>query len=144
MEDPLWAQFFTGAPTRQRAVSQAIQICQESLRALANRHGINTKTVAKWPKQNGTADVRPSPKDADSTVLSIEEEAIIVAFRKHTPLPLDGCLYALQCRHSSIVYKTHASCAERIFAMALDIPDPIANKAPKRVTIIATSLIRAG
>jgi hypothetical protein len=29
-------------------------------------------------------------------VLAIEEEAIIVAFRKHTLLPLDDCLYALQ------------------------------------------------
>ena len=38
----------------------------------------------------------PAPKDAHSTVLSIEEEAIIVAFRKHTLLPLDDCLYALQ------------------------------------------------
>jgi hypothetical protein len=26
----------------------------------------------------------------------MEEEAIIVAFRKHTLLPLDDCLYALQ------------------------------------------------
>ena len=31
-----------------------------------------------------------------STVLTIEEEAIIVAFRRHTLLPLDDCLYALQ------------------------------------------------
>jgi hypothetical protein len=31
-----------------------------------------------------------------STILSIEQEAIIVAFRKHTLLPLDDCLYALQ------------------------------------------------
>jgi hypothetical protein len=29
-------------------------------------------------------------------VLSIEEEAVIVAFRRHTLLPLDDCLYALQ------------------------------------------------
>ena len=36
------------------------------------------------------------PKDANSTVLSAEEEAIIVAFRRHTLLPLDDCLYALQ------------------------------------------------
>ena len=28
--------------------------------------------------------------------LSVEEEAIIVAFRRHTLLPLDDCLYALQ------------------------------------------------
>jgi hypothetical protein len=36
------------------------------------------------------------PKDAHSTVLSIEQEAIIVAFRKHTLLLLDDCLYALE------------------------------------------------
>jgi hypothetical protein len=29
-------------------------------------------------------------------VLSVEDEAIIVAFRRHTLLPLDDCLYALQ------------------------------------------------
>jgi hypothetical protein len=31
-----------------------------------------------------------------STVLSVKEEAVVVVFRKHTLLPLDGCLYALQ------------------------------------------------
>jgi hypothetical protein len=36
------------------------------------------------------------PKEPKSTVLSIEEEAVIVAFRRHTLLPLDDCLYALQ------------------------------------------------
>lgn len=36
------------------------------------------------------------PKELHSTVLSKEEEALIVAFRKHTLLPLDDCLYALQ------------------------------------------------
>src|SRR5262249_55999802 len=36
------------------------------------------------------------PKRATSTLLSIEEEAIIVAFRRHTLLSLDDCLYALQ------------------------------------------------
>jgi len=35
------------------------------------------------------------PKEAHSTGLSIEEEAVIVAFRRHTLLPLDDCLYAL-------------------------------------------------
>jgi hypothetical protein len=42
------------------------------------------------------ADVATGPKDVRSTVLSIEEQAIIVAFRKHTLLPLDDCLCALQ------------------------------------------------
>ena len=35
------------------------------------------------------------PKSA-STVLTAEEETIAVAFRQHTLLPLDDCLYALQ------------------------------------------------
>ena len=42
------------------------------------------------------ADLPTGPKEPRSTVLSIEEEAIIVAFRRHTLLPLDDCLYALQ------------------------------------------------
>ncbi|CAD0364704.1 hypothetical protein CFBP7900_43790 [Xanthomonas hortorum pv. carotae] len=33
---------------------------------------------------------------ATTTVLSVADEAAIVAFRKHTLLPLDDCLYALQ------------------------------------------------
>ena len=36
------------------------------------------------------------PKDVRSTILTLEEEAACVAFRKHTLLPLDDCLYALQ------------------------------------------------
>ena len=36
------------------------------------------------------------PKVPRSTVLSTDEEALIVAFRRHTLLPLDDCLYALQ------------------------------------------------
>ncbi len=36
------------------------------------------------------------PKAPRSTVLSPEDEAVIVAFRRHTLLPLDDCLYALQ------------------------------------------------
>ena len=64
--------------------------------ALAKRYGINPKTVAKWKKRGSVADLPTGPKDAASTVLSIEEEAVIVAFRRHTLLPLDDCLYALQ------------------------------------------------
>jgi len=33
------------------------------------------------------------PKAPRSTVLSPEEEAVIVAFRRYTLLPLDDCLY---------------------------------------------------
>lgn len=46
------------------------------------------------------------PKEVRSTVLSIEEEAVIVAFRRHTLLPLDDCLYALQ---PTILHLTRSS-----------------------------------
>jgi hypothetical protein len=36
------------------------------------------------------------PKQPHSTVLTTEEEALTVAFRRHTLLPLDDCLYVLQ------------------------------------------------
>ena len=40
-------------------------------------------------------DARMGPKPV-STVLSAEQEAIAVVFRRHTLLPLDDCLYTLQ------------------------------------------------
>src|SRR5665213_741019 len=89
-------QILHGSARTTAAVRRAIQHSQESLRALAKRHGINQKTVAKWKKRTAVGDLPTGPKDAKSTVLSIEEEAIIVAFRRHTLLPLDDCLYALQ------------------------------------------------
>ena len=64
--------------------------------ALSRELGINVKTVAKWRKRDGIEDARMGPKQIHSTVLSLEEEAIIVAFRRHTLLALDDCLYALQ------------------------------------------------
>jgi hypothetical protein len=89
-------QVLHGSATTTEAVRRAIQHSQEGLRALAKRHGINPKTVAKWKSRASVADHRTGPKDPRSTVLSPEEEAIVVAFRRHTLLPLDDCLYALQ------------------------------------------------
>ena len=90
------AQVLHGSATTTEAVRRAIQHSQESLRALASRYGVNQKTVAKWKKRSSVADRRTGPKEPRSTVLSIEEEAIIVAFRRHTLSPLDDWLYALQ------------------------------------------------
>ncbi len=89
-------QVHHGSATTTAAVRRAIQHSQESLRELARRRGINPKTVAKWKKRTSVQDKRTGPKDPRSTVLSVEEEAIVVAFRRHTLLPLDDCLYALQ------------------------------------------------
>src|SRR4051795_4524416 len=95
-KDALWARFFHGSATTTEAIRRAIQHSKESLRALSRRYGINQKTVRKWKARSSVVDRRTGPKQPRSTVLSIEEEAVIVGFRRHTLLPLDDCLYALQ------------------------------------------------
>jgi transposase-like protein len=61
--------------TTTEAIRRAIQNSQESLRALAKRHGINPKSVAKWRKRGSVADLPTGPKDPKSTSLSVEDEA---------------------------------------------------------------------
>ena len=46
-------------------------------------------------------------------MLSIEEEAVIVAFRKYTLLPLDDCLYALQPTIPSLTRSSLHRCLQR-------------------------------
>lgn len=82
-------QILHGSATTTEAIRRAIQNSQASLRVLAKRYGINQKTVAKWRKRTSTTDLTTGPKEPRSTVLSIEEEAVIVAFRRYTLLPLD-------------------------------------------------------
>ncbi len=89
-------QVLHGSATTTAAVRRAIQHSQESLRALATRYGVNQKTIAKWRQRAFVDDLPTGPKRARSTVLSLEDEAVVVAFRRHTLLPLDDCLYALQ------------------------------------------------
>jgi transposase-like protein len=84
-----------------------------SLRTLAKRYGINQKTVAKWKKRQIVTDLPTGPKDAKSTVLSVEDEAIIIAFRKHTLLPLDDCLYALQATIPHLTRSSLHRCLQR-------------------------------
>ena len=99
--------------TTTEAIRRAIQHSQESMRALSRRYSINQKTVAKWQKRESTADRRTGPTVPRSTVLSVEQEAIIVAFRKHTLLPLDDCLYALQATIPQFTRSSLHRCLER-------------------------------
>jgi transposase InsO family protein len=113
MEGRTVGQVLHGSATTTEAVRRAIQHSQASLRALARRYGINPKTVAKWKKRTSVADQPTGPKDAKSTVLSIEEEAIVVAFRRHTLLPLDDCLYALQATIPHLTRSSLHRCLQR-------------------------------
>ena len=88
-------QILHGSATTTHAIRAAIQRSKATAKALAERHGLNPKTVAN-KKRAFVHDAPLGPKDPRLTVLSIEEEAIVVAFRKHTLLPLDDCLYAIR------------------------------------------------
>ena len=79
---------------------------QASVAELSRELGVTPKTVAKWRKRQTVEDHKTGPKEPRSTVLGEEEEAMVVAFRRHTLLPLDDCLYALQ---PSIPHLTRSS-----------------------------------
>jgi len=75
-------QVLHGSARTTAAVRRSIQHSQESLQSLATRYSINPKTVAKWRKRPGVVDAYgPEPS---STVLRTEQEAIAMAFRRHT------------------------------------------------------------
>ena len=123
-------QVLHGSATTTEAVRRAIQHSQESLRALAKRYGINQKTVAKWKRRSSVSDLRTGPKQPKSTVLSVEDEAIVVAFRRHTLLPLDDCLYALQATIPHLTRSSLHRCLQRHGISRL--PDVAGDKQPKK------------
>lgn len=94
------------------------------------RYGVNQKTVAKWKKRSSASDERTGPKDPHSTVLSLDEEAIVVAFRKHTLLPLDDCLYALQATIPHLRRSSLHRCLQRHGISRL--PEVEGDKPPKK------------
>lgn len=89
-------QVLHGSAKTTHAVRKAIQRSTATIAELAEKHDVNPKTVMKWRNRNTVEDAQMGPKTVRSTILTPEEEALCVAFRRHTLLPLDDCLYALQ------------------------------------------------
>ncbi len=106
-------QVLHASATTTEAVRRAIQHSQASLRELAKRYGINPKTVAKWKRRKSVSDLRTGPREPKSTVLTVEDEAVIVAFRRHTLLPLDDCLYSLQATIPHLTRSSLHRCLQR-------------------------------
>jgi transposase-like protein len=94
-------------------VRRAIRQSQASIAALAGRYDLTPKTVAKWKQRTQVHDVPVGPKPPRSTVLTLEEEALMVAFRQHALLPLDDCLYALQATLPHITRSALHRCPQR-------------------------------
>ena len=100
-KDAVWDRYVLGdrlrsLATTTHAVRAAIQRSQASLATLSRELGINPKTIAKWRKMATVEDMKTGPKAPHSTTLTEAEQAMVVAFRRHTLLPLNDCLYALQ------------------------------------------------
>ncbi|WP_127110830.1 integrase core domain-containing protein [Pararhodobacter zhoushanensis] len=102
-----------GSATTTHAVRAAIQRSLASLSQLSRELGINSKTVAKWRKRVTVEDMKTGPTEPRSTVLTEAEEAAIIAFRRHTLLPLDDCLYALQPSIPQLTRSTLHRCLQR-------------------------------
>ena len=90
--------------------------CQDKARGLSTYTAIvrfeRGVEQGAWGQRQDRRQVKGAvmgPKAPRFTVLSIEEEAIIVAFRRHTLLPLDDCLYALQATIPSLHARVVAS-----------------------------------
>ena len=106
-------QVLHGSATTTEAVRRAIQHSQASLRELSQRYGVNPKTIAKCRKRTSAADLPTSPREAHFSTLSVEQEAITAAFRRHTLLPLDDCLYASQATIPQMTHSSLHRCPQR-------------------------------
>jgi transposase InsO family protein len=91
----------------------SIQRSEESVRALAARYGVSPTTVQKWKRREHACDAAMGPKEVRSSVLTPEQEAAVVAFRRHTLLPLDDCLYALQPSMPNLTRSSLHRCLQR-------------------------------
>ncbi|QYF48956.1 hypothetical protein RHABOEDO_001200 [Candidatus Rhabdochlamydia oedothoracis] len=77
-----------GAPKQLWRYVGKYKNSQKSIAKLAEELSLNPKTVLKWRKRGFQHDAPMGTKKIHSTILSNEEEAIIVAFLKHTLLSL--------------------------------------------------------
>jgi transposase-like protein len=81
-------QVLHGSATTTHAIRAAIQRSKASLQALSERYGINPKTVPKWRRRTSLEDRPMRPKVPRSTVLSADEETLVIEFRRLTLLPV--------------------------------------------------------
>jgi len=123
-------QILHGCATTTHAVRAAIQRSQASATELSRTYGINPKTVLKWRKRATVEDRKTGPREPCSTILSRDEEAIIVTFRRHTLLPLDDCLYALQPTIPHLTRSSLHRCLQRYGISRL--PDVEGSKPSKK------------
>ena len=105
-------QILHGSATTTHAIRAAIQRSKATAKELAERHGLNPKTVASG-RSGPSSTMRPWGRKPAVNRGVHREEAIVVAFRKHTLLPLDDCLYALQATIPHLTRSSLHRCYQR-------------------------------
>jgi hypothetical protein len=78
------------------AMRRAIKKSDEPIRAIAERLGVNPKTVVKWRARGSVEDAPKGPKEVASSVLSLAAEALIVVYRRRMKCSIDDCYRALR------------------------------------------------
>jgi hypothetical protein len=106
-------QLLHGSARTTAGLRRAIQQSQESLATLAAHSQLNPKTVVKWKQRTPVHDAPMGLKPLRSTILTLAQAARIVAFRQHTRLPLDDCLYALQATIPHVTPSARHRCLTR-------------------------------
>ncbi len=90
------AQLLHTSATTTARIRAEFQNSEESVAALARRHGVNPKPVVKWRSRHAVDDLPMGLPERKSTTLTPLEETAIGAFRVQTRLPLDDIFAALK------------------------------------------------
>jgi hypothetical protein len=92
---------------------EAIQASDEKNTVLAKQYNVNRKTIAKWKPRKFSSDVRMGPKNPRSKFLTLDDEAIILAYRWRTRLWLDDSLVRLRRLMPKLSRSALYRCLER-------------------------------
>ena len=99
--------------TTTRRVRRAIQESEEKNVVLAKRYSVDRKTIAKWKARDFVSDERMGPKNPRSSLLSQEDEAVILAYRWRTRLPLNDAYSRLRRLTPKLTRSTLYRCLKR-------------------------------
>lgn len=103
-------------------IRKAIQQSDDSVRSLAQRYGINPKTVVRWRRRDSIDDLKVGRPSSSASSLSLGQEALVLACRLHLRLPLDGCLQVLEPWVSGLSRSSLHRCLQRNEVSRLPAP----------------------
>jgi hypothetical protein len=102
-----------GSATTTPGIRRAIQASEEKNTVLAKRYNVDRKTIGKWKARDTPFDERMGPKNSRSRDLTLEDEAIILAYRWRTRLSLDDSLVRLRHRMPKLSRSALYQCLKR-------------------------------